>query len=113
MAKQKVKDSHVVLPEPGTNRFLVVDALRTKGLTPKVLNRIRWHLQVSTNCIAEALLLVDGEFERDMDWRHLAGLREVLIQAGFYVEMTTLVKPAPILFTYKIGAGLTRVVIST
>lgn len=95
------KYDKVVLPKEGTNRDKIVKLMRLIALTPRGNKHLAEHLACSTNCPAEALLLVEAGFIEDDDRYHLAPIRDILISAGFYTQMFELVKPCPLVFTYK------------
>jgi len=95
------KTEDVILPDEGTNRGNIFRLMKLIPLTGRGNKHLAEHLVVSTNCPVEALLLVEDTFLQDDDRMHLAPIRDILIQAGFYVEMVELVKPCPLVFDYK------------
>ena len=103
MRKQKParKTEAVTLPQEGTNRGNIFRLMKLIPLTTRGNRQLAEHLVVSTNCPVEALLMVESYFEQDEDRINLSPIREILIQAGFYIEMVELVKPCPLVFTHK------------
>lgn len=92
------KQEPIAIPKQGTKRFRLFSLMQQRPLTARGTKLISEFLMSTTTCPAEALLLAEDEFLRDDDWHHLKPIKEILIEAGFYHEMTTLVKPASLLF---------------